>query len=195
MPFASFSDPPKIAAWELRDATRGFEVVFIDPSGDGYRIEGHSTGVEDGEPWGLEYAIDLDRGWRTRSAEVRSRTSVGRRELTLKRDGGCWLANGDRVPEVEGLLDVDLEASSFTNAFPVHRLGLEVGEQAEAPAAYVRTLDLRIERLDQSYARLPDEGDRVRYRYLAPAFNTDVELVYDQSGLAIDYPGIAVRVF
>ncbi len=33
------------------------------------------------------------------------------------------------------------------------------------------------------------------YRYLSPAFNTDVELVYDQSGLAVDYPGIAVRAF
>ena len=191
----SFSDPPRIAAWELRDATRGFEVVFIDPNDEGYRIEGHSTGVEDGEPWGLEYSIELDLGWRTRSAEVRSRTSVGRRALTLKRDGVCWLANGDRVLEVDGLLDVDLEASSLTNAFPVRRLGLEVGEQAEAPAAFVRTLDLRVEHLDQRYERLPDEGDLMRYRYLSPAFDTDVELAYDRSGLAVDYPGIAVRAF
>ena len=192
----SLSEPPKIAAWELRDATRGFEVVFIDPvQGDGFRIEGHSTGVEEGEPWGLHYAIDVDGEWRTRSAEVRSRTSVGSRELSLTRKEGSWLRNGEPIPEVEGLVDVDLEASSFTNSLPVHRLGLNVSEQAEAPAVYVRTFDLRPERLDQSYERLPDEGERVRFRYRSPAFDTDVELVYDRSGLAIDYPGIAVRAF
>ena len=57
------------------------------------------------------------------------------------------------------------------------------------------TEHLRPERLDQSYERLPDEGERVRFRYRSPAFDTDVELVYDRSGLAIDYPGIAVRAF
>jgi hypothetical protein len=96
--------------------------------------------------------------------------------------------------DVAGCLDVDLEGSAFTNAFPVHRLGLNVGEQADAPAAYVRANDLRVERLEQSYARLPDDGDRSRYDYASPAFDFRAELVYDRFGLVLDYPGIAVRV-
>ena len=30
--------------------------------------------------------------------------------------------------ELDGYLDVDLEASAFTNAFPIHRLALDVGD-------------------------------------------------------------------
>ena len=118
-----------------------------------------------------------------------------RDEVRLECDGaGEWHVDGNPAPALAGCLDVDLEASAFTNAFPVHRLALEVGEKAEAPAAYVRAWDLRIERLEQSYARLPDDGARSRYDYASPRFGYQSQLVYDKSGLVLDYPGLAVRV-
>jgi hypothetical protein len=36
-------------------------------------------------------------------------------------------------------------------------------------------------------------GSRERYDYTAPAFDFRCELVYDEYGLVLDYPGIAVR--
>ena len=104
-----------------------------------------------------------------------------------------WLIDGVRAPQLDGCLDVDLESSSLTNAFPVHRLGLEVGQAAQAPAAYVRALDLEVQRLEQRYVRLPDGATGQRYHYSSPQFNFECELAYDRSGLVIDYPGIAVR--
>jgi hypothetical protein len=95
--------------------------------------------------------------------------------------------------KLDGCLDVDLEASAMTNAFPAHRLGLEVGERLSAPAAYVRALDLSIERLEQTYERLPDEEGREVYDYESPAFDFRCQLTYDESGLVVSYPGIAVR--
>jgi hypothetical protein len=97
------------------------------------------------------------------------------------------------MPQLTGCLDVDLEASACTNAFPVHRLGLEVGQAADAPAVYVRARDLSVERLEQSYKRLPNDGEHSRYHYVAPTFNFRAVLVYDVFGLVLDYPGIAVR--
>jgi uncharacterized protein len=73
-------------------------------------------------------------------------------------------------------------------------MGLRVGDRAEAPAAYVRSPALRVERLEQSYERLPSRGDEARYDYLSPAFDFRAVLVYDRSGLIVDYPGIAIRV-
>jgi hypothetical protein len=188
-------DLPATAAWRLLDAHEGFEVLFLRRAPEGYELEGHTTGVEDGEAWGIRYAIKLDAGWVTRSAFVFSRSALGAHELQLEADGtGAWLVDGEPQPNVTGCLDVDLEGSAFTNAFPVHRLGLSVGERAEAPAAYVRALDLRVERLEQSYARLPDDGARSRYDYASPAFDFRAQLVYDEFGLVLDYPGIARRV-
>ena len=168
--------------------------MFLHTTDDGYRIEGSSAAIEDGQAWAVEYSIALDRNWLTKSALVRGRSASGRRELMLEADGaGRWTVNGSAAPEVDGCLDVDLEASSLTNSFPVHRLGLQVGQQADAPAAWVRALDLSVERLEQRYVRKPDDGNRQRYHYTAPTLGFEAELVYDEAGLVIDYPGIAVR--
>jgi uncharacterized protein len=186
---------PATAAWRHVGARQGFEVLFLGREGGGYRFHGHATAVEDGEVWSVHYTIDVDSSWRTRRAHVASRSPGGMREVVLEGDGrGEWSTDHDgAAPELTGILDVDLEASAFTNAFPVHRLRLSVGEQADAPAAYVRAQSLDVARLEQRYARLPDEEDRLRYDYEAPAFEYRDVLVYDEFGLVLDYPGIAVR--
>jgi hypothetical protein len=57
----------------------------------------------------------------------------------------------------------------------------------------VRALGLAVERLEQTYARASDEGTRQRFDYTAPAFEFACQLVYDESGLVLEYPGIATR--
>jgi hypothetical protein len=153
------------------------------------------TAVEEGEAWAARYTLTLDSSWATRSAHVVGRSSLGGREIRLESDGdGTWRVDGTPMHRLAGCFDVDLEASACTNALPVQRLELEVGGAADAPAVYVRALDLRVERLEQRYARLPDLGERSRYDYVAPSFDFRAVLVYDQLGLVHDYPGIAVRV-
>jgi hypothetical protein len=175
------------AAWRHHGAAEGFETLVIRPDGDGCRFEGFSAGVEEGVAWGIAYELTVDERWVTRAARV---TSSGGRAVLLEADGaGGWLVDGDPAPGLEGCLDADLEGSACTNALPVRRLALEVGERAEAPAAYVRS-DLRVERLEQSYQRLDDR----RYEYASPAFGFTAVLVYDEHGLILDYPGIASRV-
>jgi hypothetical protein len=190
LPLMTFSAPPRQAAWEHRGARRGFEVVFVAADGGGWLLEGHTTAVEDGEAWAVRYALAVDSGWVTRSARVSGRA----REVALEADGaGGWLVDGERAPELDGCLDVDLESSALTNALPVHRLRLAVGQAADAPAAYVRALDLGIERLEQRYERLPDDGGRQCFHYAAPRFAFECRLRYDEFGLVLEYPGLAVR--
>lgn len=190
-----FRDPPRFAAWHHRVARAGFEVAFMHSVGGGYRLEGDTAAVEEGEAWAVRYAITVSSGWLSREARVEGRSPAGVRELILDGDGsGRWRVNGTEAPHLDGCLDVDLESSSLTNAVPVHRLGLEVGQGAEAPAAYVRALDLDVERLEQRYVRLDDDEGRQRYHYTAPRFDFECELTYDEFGLVLDYPGIAVRL-
>ena len=169
--------------------------MFLSPEASGHRAEGDTVAVEGDDAWAVRYVVVLGAGWLTRTARVTSHSASGRRELTLEADGaGGWRVDGAPAPQLDGCLDVDLESSCLTNAFPVHRLGLEVGEGADAPAAYVRALDLSVERLEQRYERLDDEaGGRQRYRYAAPSFGFECELVYDEFGLLLDYPGIGRR--
>jgi uncharacterized protein len=188
-------DLPLRAAWRHLGARTGFEVLFLSHETDGYHLEGCTAAVEKEEAWAVRYAFTLDPDWATRSAHIIGRSALGERGLRLESHGpGVWLVDGNPMPELNACLDVDLEASACTNAFPVHRLGLEVGQAADAPAVYVRARDLTVERLEQNYARLSNDGEHSRYEYVAPYFNFRTVLVYDEFGLVLDYPGIAVRV-
>lgn len=122
------------------------------------------------------------------------RSVSGSRSAALDADGaGRWLVDGRAASHLDGCLDVDLESSAMTNALPVRRMSLPVDARAAAPAAYVRALDLAVERLEQDYVRTNDEDAHQRYNYTAPAFDFACQLDYDESGLVLAYPGIAVR--
>lgn len=190
-----FGTPPASSAWRHEDARNGFEVVYFRETSDGLRLDGCTTAVENGRSWIVEYRIELDGAWRTRSAHVIGRSQSGRRSTTLESSGdGRWLVDGQPSPALDGCFDVDLESSALTNAFPVHRMELAVSAVAEAPAAYVRAEDLAVSRLEQTYTRLPDgEDGGQRYDYVSPTFDFRCELAYDAAGLVLSYPGIASR--
>jgi hypothetical protein len=190
----SFASVPVTAAWQHLGARTGFEVVYFQARDGGCHIEGWTTATEDGATWAVEYAIQLDSSGATRSARIRGRSPAGFSSRVLESDGaGRWLVDGQIAPHLDGCLDVDLESSAMTNALPVRRMSLPVAARAPAPAAYVRAVGLGVQRLEQTYMRTPDEATRQCYDYSAPVFDFTCRLVYDETGLVLDYPGIAVR--
>jgi hypothetical protein len=192
---AELTGLPPFAAWRHTGARDGFEVAFFQQLGSGLIVQGHTAAVEDGEGFVVRYRIELDEFGCTRSAHVSSRTAAGFSEVLVEGDGeGVWEIDGKRRKDLDGCLDLDLESSSLTNAFPIRRLLPEIGDELDSPAAWVRATDATVERLDQDYRRLGDDADgRPRYHYRAPAFEFESELVYDDSGLVLAYPGIAER--
>jgi uncharacterized protein len=186
---------PLTAAWQHLGSRIGFEVAYISADDGGHRLQGATTAVDDGEAWIVAYDIYCDDTWRTRSAHITGTTAAGVRSLSLEADGrGAWRVNGAVAPQLVGCLDVDLESSALTNTLPVHRLQLAIGEAQAVPAAYVRAVGLTVRRLEQTYRRETTDAGRQRYSYTAPEFDFAADLVYDQAGLVLDYPGIARRV-
>jgi hypothetical protein len=91
----SFAPVPATAAWHHRGARSGFEVVYFGARGDGCQIEGWTTAIEDGATWVVEYAIEVDAAWATRSAAIRGRSAAGACSARLEADGhGHWLVDG-----------------------------------------------------------------------------------------------------
>lgn len=194
----TFAELPSTAAWHHDDSRTGFEVVVFTTEGPTLTLRGSTAAVEDGEVWAVDYDIALGAGWRTIRARVRGMSANGDHEVLLETDGsGRWLVDGAARPDLDGCLDVDLESSACTNTIPVHRLGLRAGEGAVAPAVYVRAADLAVERLEQRYDRADDaenaDGTHQRYDYRAPGFDFTGQIVYDEAGLVLTYPGIATR--
>ena len=190
----SFAPLPATAAWKHREARAGFEVAHFEALGEGYRVAGTTTAAEAGSTWIVEYLIELDSRWRTRRASITGRSSLGVSRTVLAADGtGSWRIDGAPAAYLDGCFDIDLESSALTNAFPVHRLALGLGQHAEAPAAYVRAGSLAVERLEQDYVRANDGTCGQVYDYRAPAFDFACRLTYDEAGLVLEYRGIADR--
>lgn len=189
-----FVDPPPTAAWAHQGAREGFEVAFFERNEEGHLISGCTTALEDARTWVVDYQIQLDPHWVTRRARVTGRSAAGHRTVVLEADGeGSWTVDGQAAPRLRGCLDLDLEASAMTNAFPMHRLALAVGDRVVTSAAYVRAADLTVDRIEQTYGRGEDDGERQTYDYSAPDFDFACTLSYDRTGLVLTYPGLAVR--
>jgi hypothetical protein len=191
VPFASL---PLTAAWRHRQVRAGFEVVYFEQHVGGFPVDGSTAAVEGGQTWVVDYHIEMDTSWNTRVAEIPGRSAAGPSRTLLEADGsGNWQINGALASHLAGCLDIDLESSAMTNALPVHRMKLDPGQQGAARAAYVRARGLAVGRLDQTYVRAPDQDGRQHYDYVAPVFDFACRPVSDETGLVLDYPGIAVR--
>jgi uncharacterized protein len=159
----------------------GFEVVWFAPP---TLLRGGSTFIEDGAGHHICYDIMLAADGSTSAATIRSLE----RTVTLARVGGVWTVDDIERPDLADCPDIDLESSAVTNALPIARLSLAVGETGRALAAWVRA-DLTVERLEQTYTRL----DEHRYDYISHYDDLRVVLEYSDDGLILDYPGIAAR--
>jgi hypothetical protein len=192
----AFDELPLSAAWRHEESREGHEVAFFTNVTGGVRLAGFTAAVEDGEAWVVGYDIVVDETWRTTSARVWTRSRSGEREVTIQSVGsGRWSIDGEPAAHLDGCVDIDLESSACTNTLPVHRLALDVGEAGESPAVYVRALDLDVERLEQRYRRVADDGtSRRTFHYAVPRFDYDDHLVYDSHGLVLHYPDIATRL-
>ncbi len=198
-------------AWS-KDDPPGNEYAEFELAADRLRIEGVAIGSA---PLGyrLDYELDTAAGFVTTRLQVVARGDGWRRAIELRRttDGG-WSCNASADGELdlpapgapdmapfEEALDPDLALSPATNSIPVLRHGLlDRGRSPELVMVWISVPDLALHRSPQRYefarsldarrravsfvAPNPDEGDFV------------AEIVFDDDGIVVDYPGIATRL-
>lgn len=194
-----FSDLPPSASFTHTGARDGYEVVYARADAltggrrSGFLLEGGTAATEAGVPWSVQYRIVVDDAWRTIRARVTGVSPTGYRQLDAVVDDGRWKVNGTERPDLAGCVDIDLESSLVTNTLAVHRLDLGGPHPVDAPAAFVRFEDLRVERLEQTYRRTRHTAERSVFTYTSATFDVECELVFDASGLVLDYPGLGHR--
>jgi len=187
-----FNRLPREAAWRLEGVYQGFEYTRFAQIDDNITLEGTSLGVEDGVAWKINYFIRLTSEWLVRYADI---TSHDGSQLVLEVDARQdWNVNGKSKPQLQGCIDLDLAASTVTNTIPIHRLSLLVGSRGESQTVYIATDGLKVQTLDQSYKRLPDNNGLLLYEYWAPRFDYHDTLKFKYDGLIEKYPEISQRV-
>lgn len=169
---------------------KSFELATVSRSGDSCRIRGIALISEADAPSRVDYVIECGTDWQTRQVDIRQVLGDKVTALKLIADRGKWQRNGLPAPDLDGCTDIDLGISPSTNAIPINRLGIPVGESREIRAAWVLFPQCTVEPAQQSYERLAPT--RYRYSSVPSGFTAVIEV--DEVGLPIDYSGIWLRV-
>jgi len=169
---------------------KSFELATLARLGDGYRLTGQAILAEAGVPMRVDYQITCDRNWYTRAADVRQMLGANVRRLAFVVEGDTWRCNSAAMPALDGCTDIDLGISPSTNALPINRLALAVGETQAIRAAWVRFPECDVVAAGQSYERL--EVGSYRYRSLSSDFTALLDV--DDLGLPIVYEKIWERI-
>lgn len=174
--------------WRRLDVP-GREEAHVERTDAGWRLTG-ALEVEDGGVAAvLRYTVDLDAGWRTRSALIEGMANGEPVRFDLACDGaGNWSRDGVPLPALAGADDVDLGFTPATNTLPIRRLSLAVGETRAVRSAWLRFPELRMEPLEQTYTR---RAERVfRYHALVDGEPFTARLDTDDLGRVLRYEGL-----
>jgi len=182
---------PRTVMWRRIVDDLSFEQATLRRPPEGYEITGVILVAEGGRPLRIDYRLRCSPDWRTREVDVEQVLGADRRRMHLTANGaGGWRVDGVAAPELAGCIDVDLEFSPATNALPINRLRLKVGERAEISAAWVRFPALRVAVSHQAYERL-GHGQYL-FQSLASGFQAVLDV--DLDGLPLLYSGVWQRV-
>ena len=165
----------------------GHESAILLRQADSWRLHGTALFSHDQRPCRLDYQITCDSRWHTMSATVAG--WVGDSIIEIKIDVSPerrWRLNEVDYPEVAGCIDVDLNFSPSTNLLPIRRLNLEVGQEMEVRAAWLRFPSFTLEPLVQVYRRI----DETRYRYESAGGRFVAELRVNREGFVTKYANI-----
>jgi len=154
---------------------------------NGCRLVGTAVFLESGRVWQLNYEVLADAAFRTRSASVKGFVGTTPVDVQVRGARGArWKVNGKSQPSIAGCLDVDLGFTPATNLLALRRLALKVGEEAQAPAAYLAFPAMQFKVLPQRYKRL----SRSEYDYEAPTAGYRGTLRVSSEGAVVEYPGL-----
>jgi len=164
----------------------GHEACRLDSVNAGWVLAGTAVFSYEQQPCRLDYEIDCDSGWNTRSAKVNGWLADRLVAIDIiVSPERQWRLNGIERPEVAGCIDLDLNFSPVTNMLPIRRLDLAIGQAAQVKAAWLRFPSFELEALPQEYRRL----DESTYRYASAEGQFVADLQASPAGFVTNYPG------
>ncbi|MCF0063200.1 putative glycolipid-binding domain-containing protein [Dyadobacter chenwenxiniae] len=136
------------------------------------------------------YKIRTDTHWKTNYCELFGHFGGVNFQFLFERDHlGTWIANGQPDNRFDQCDYVDISLTPFTNSLPINRLVLSEKEVREISVVYFDLMDRTIKPVKQCYTRL--SANLYHYENVPNDFEADI--LVDDNGFVLDYPGLFTR--
>lgn len=175
--------------WASTSSDQTLEHLRLEVGAAGARADGQVVGLFDDRPLRLHYLLETASDWSVRSLRIEA---FGGSQLALSSDGqGNWRdAGGNPLPALASCVDIDIQATPFTNTLPVRRLGLDVGASSEISVVYIPVPALVVRPERQRYTR--SSPNKYLFEGLESGFQAELEV--DEQGLVVEYAGLFERL-
>lgn len=184
--------------WRRIGGGTGSDICRVYQRADGgWDLRGMAVFHDEGLACDLGYAVSVDARWVTQAAHVSGH--CGERVVDLRFHPGAYgrwrvgqggEADTDTGVSASACPDMDLNFSPATNMIAIRRMALQVGQEAQAPAAWLSFPELRLQELPQVHRRL----DALRYQYDAPTVGYSGVLEVCERGAVVEYPELFSRL-
>jgi uncharacterized protein len=181
----------RVLLWQRISGGMSLEYAHLIKDSGHIRIVGTVLMVRTGVPLRVDYRLQVDSEWRTKSLSLEQVYLGARSRMDLSRnERNEWALDGAAAPLLTGCTDIDLNVTPSTNALPVNRLRLRVGEEAAVRVAWIGLPEAQVLPAQQSYSRTA--VDRYRYRSMESGFEGII--VVDSDGFPLEHSGVWSRV-
>ncbi|WP_054704268.1 putative glycolipid-binding domain-containing protein [Bacillus sp. JCM 19041] len=164
----------------------GYEHFLLE----GTKGKGTIIYVDDEKAHTVNYEIKMESNWVTRQLSVQIDHGETR---TLFSDGnGKWL-NEEGLPlaDLNGAIDVDIEATPSSNTLPINRENWELGEEKTFEMVYVAIPELHLTKVKQMYTYERKEEGLRYFKYECRGYETVI--CVDEDGFVVHYPNVFSR--
>ncbi|MGD7043059.1 putative glycolipid-binding domain-containing protein [Jeotgalibacillus proteolyticus] len=161
--------------------TNGREEAFLKKTNDGVTVT--SSVIVSEYSYSVTYHLQLDPKWAVQKVEI----NHGEKTLTLSSNGeGCWSKDGATLVDAEGVVDVDISATPFSNTLPINRFLWETGQSRKLDVLYIDVPALTCQKVEQVYTYTGEQGEYRTFLYQCRDYETTITV--DKDGLVVDYP-------
>jgi len=166
------------------------ENCLVEITSSGVDIHSVIVGKYESRIYRVDYHIKTNPDWETQYVQITSRHSNREQYLRLHSDGaGNWIADGKRISQFDGCIDVDIAVTPFTNTLPINRLRLNTNETKHIRVIYFDLLQQQVRPAEQVYKRISDW----QYHYENVPNDFEADITVDENGLVVDYPSLFTR--
>jgi hypothetical protein len=171
--------------WRRID-TPGHDTCRLEGDKDGWALLGATIFSHQAGPVCLSYSMKCDLEWKTVSGQVRGVIGDRHIDYSILRQRETWTVNGDAVPGLDHLVDLDFSFTHATNLVQLRRVSISVNDPVQLPVAWFDLNAGRLTELQQTYKLRSHE----EVFYEAPSVGYKGLLVLDPNGFVKSYPNL-----
>ncbi|WP_347216489.1 putative glycolipid-binding domain-containing protein [Chryseobacterium sp.] len=171
-------------------AFQSLEYFNITENDKNLIVESKIIGFYEDKIYTVDYQLIIDLHWNIQEFVIESEVNTGKNKLTGKKLQNEWEINDVINPDFKEFPFIDISLTPFTNTLPINNLQLAENDSQEIKVIYIDVLNHLVKPVTQQYTKI----DRNTYHYnnLQTDFKSDI--LVDENGLVVNYPGLFDKI-